>query len=291
MDSQQLKAFLAVVEHGSFSEAAEQLFLTQSAVSKRIQTLEQQLDTQLFERHNRSVSLSESGELLLPRAKHILQLMDDTQLQLTNLSGSVTGVLSMATSHHIGLHRLPPFLKDFARRYPQARLDLQFLGSEDAYRAVEQRSVELALTTLDSNASKQLQSWPLWQDELHFVVSREHPLANRIRTSLADLSQWPAILPEKDTITYRLVEQQFIEGGQKLHTSMPTNYLETIKMMVSVGLGWSVLPPSMIDDQLIVLDCDQPPLTRELGIIHLRNRPQSNAANAMMALLKSTPDI
>jgi len=291
MDSQQLKAFLAVAEHGSFSVASEHLFLTQSAVSKRIQSLEQQLDTQLFERHNRSVSLTESGQMLLPKARSILQLMDDTQLQISNISGTVMGQLAMATSHHIGLHRLPPYLKEFAKRYPQARLDLQFLGSEDAYDAVIERRVELALTTLDDQQPDEVEAYGLWDDQLFPVAAIDHPLTHKTNIKVAELAEWPAILPERDTITYRLVEQAMHHAGSQLQTRMPTNYLETIKMMVSVGLGWSVLPPSMIDEQLVKLDCQLPSLHRRLGIIRLKSRPRSNAANAMIGLLQRRRDI
>ncbi|WP_221794787.1 LysR family transcriptional regulator [Oceanobacter mangrovi] len=287
MDNQQLKAFLAVAESGSFSLAAESLFLTQSAVSKRIQTLEQQLSSQLFERHNRSVSLSESGKVLLPKARAILQLMDDTQLQLTNLAGAVSGTLSIATSHHIGLHRLPPVLKAFAREYPQARLDIHFLASEDAYQAVESRQVELALTTLHPDQTDHLHAEPLWQDKMLCVAAADHPLSQLTEVTLEHLADTPAILPEPGTITYQVVNEAFRDAGLPLNTLMPTNYLETIKMMVTAGLGWSVLPANMLDEHLVVLPWPIKTMQRQLGLIWLRHRPQSNAARAFIDMLAS----
>ena len=107
MDLANLNAFIAIAEAGSFSEAAERLHLTQPAVSKRIAGLEQQLDTRLFDRLGREVSLTEAGRALLPRAYQILYVLDDTRRALTNLNGEVSGRLTLATSHHIGLHRLP----------------------------------------------------------------------------------------------------------------------------------------------------------------------------------------
>lgn len=288
MVSQQLKAFLAVARHQSFSLAAEQLFLTQSAVSKRIQQLEQQLDSPLFERHNRSISLTESGQRLLPKAREILELMNDTQIQINNLAGSVEGTLSIATSHHIGLHRIPPFLKSFVRQYPAVRLDIRFLGSEDAYQAVEQRRVELALTTLDERQPDRVTAIPLWQDDMVCVCAPGHPLACQQQISLFSLAENVAILPEPDTITYRVVDAAFRDAGLTLETHMPTNYLETIKMMVSVGLGWSVLPSSMTDDQLFVLPWPGAPMIRPLGVIHLANRTLTNAASAFIALLSDS---
>ncbi|WP_163014523.1 LysR family transcriptional regulator, partial [Pseudomonas viridiflava] len=106
-----LNAFIAIAEIGSFSGAGERLHLTQPAISKRIAGLEQQLNVRLFDRLGREVSLTEAGRALLPRAYQILNVLDDTRRDLTNLTGEISGRLTLATSHHIGLHRLPPVLR------------------------------------------------------------------------------------------------------------------------------------------------------------------------------------
>src|SRR5690625_1031991 len=108
LDTQSLQAFLAVAESDSFSRAAEQLHLTQPAVSKRIATLETQIGARLFDRIGRRVTLTEAGQILLPRARQILIMVDDSRRALTNLEGQIAGSLTLATSHHVGLHRLPP---------------------------------------------------------------------------------------------------------------------------------------------------------------------------------------
>ncbi|MDK2776420.1 MAG: LysR family transcriptional regulator [Pseudomonadota bacterium] len=288
MDTQSLKAFLAVAEQQSFSHAAEHLHLTQSAVSKRIQQLELHLNTPLFDRHNRTVSLTEAGYALLPKARQILDLVADTELQLMNLEGEVSGTLSLATSHHIGLHRLPPLLREFTSRYPLAQLNLSFMGSERAYQAVNLRQVELALTTLDIDNPEpdELSVTALWQDDMVCVCAPDHPLASIPRLSLTDLSAVPAILPEPDTITFQLIERVFRRHGLTLHSPMPTNYLETIKMMVSVGIGWSLLPASMLDNQLHQLDWPGESVSRQLGLVHLKKRTLSNAATALIRILQ-----
>jgi len=133
MDLANLNAFIAVAETRSFSLAAERLHLTQPAVSKRIAALEAQLDVRLFDRLGREIGLTEAGRALLPRAYQILNVLDDTRRALTNLNGDIGGRLSLATSHHIGLHRLPPLLRAFTRAHPQVSLDIRFLDSEVAY--------------------------------------------------------------------------------------------------------------------------------------------------------------
>ncbi|CCK76014.1 MAG: LysR family transcriptional regulator [Oleispira antarctica] len=295
MDIQALTAFIAVAEHKSFSLAAEQLHLTQPAISKRIKGLEEQLNSPLFDRHNRSLSLTDTGHSLLPKAKEIVQLVRDTQLSMRNMNHQVEGRLKLGTSHHIGLHRLPPFLKSFVSQFPLAELNLSFMGSESAYQAVAQRKVELALTTLETsntnNSPEGMISEVLWHDKMVFVCAKEHPLNQLAHAQLRDLSTYPAILPEANTFTFKLLVEKFKQQNLTLHTPMPTNYLETIKMLVSVGLGWSLLPESMLDNAeeigLAELKIEQITLTRPLGFLYLQDRTLSNAAKAFIALIKA----
>ncbi|MDH5778224.1 MAG: LysR family transcriptional regulator, partial [Gammaproteobacteria bacterium] len=134
MDLNNLTTFVAVAETGSFSQTSEQLFLTQPAISKRIAALEDELGTSLFDRIGRSVSLTEAGQALLPRAHKILLEVEDSRRAISNLSGNISGKLSIGTSHHIGLHRLPPVLRQFNIAYPDVELDIHFMDSEEACR-------------------------------------------------------------------------------------------------------------------------------------------------------------
>ena len=118
MDIASLQAFVIVADSGSFSVAADQLHLTQPAISKRIAALETDLNVRLFDRLGRAVRLTEAGAVLLPRARRILSEVEDSRRALRNLAGTVAGSLIIATSHHIGLHRLPPVLRIFTAQYP-----------------------------------------------------------------------------------------------------------------------------------------------------------------------------
>ena len=148
MDTANLQTFIAAAELKSFSLAAEQLYLTQPAVSKRVATLEAELGTTLFDRIARRVSLTEAGRALLPRAKTILREIEDSRRLISNLTGTMAGQLNIGTSHHIGLHRLPPVLRQFSKSYPDVVLDLQFMDSEAACRAVQTGDLELGIVTL-----------------------------------------------------------------------------------------------------------------------------------------------
>ncbi|NIB41338.1 LysR family transcriptional regulator [Pseudomaricurvus alkylphenolicus] len=289
MDTQHLKAFLTVAQLSSFTLAAEQLHLTQPAISKRIASLEQQLNCKLFDRIGRDIHLTEAGRALLPRARTILQTVKDTEQALSNLSGHISGTLKLATSHHIGLHHLPQVLKYFTREHPEVVLELEFLDSEKAYSAVQRGEVELAMITLSPEDTDNTTATVLWPDPLAFVAAPDHPLTNEPNCELKNLSQYPAILPDPLTYTTQLIRKRFDAKRLPLQTTMATNYLETIKMLVSIGLGWSALPRTMLDEQLRELKIPGQSLQRNLGSIHHSARTLSNAAEAFLGALKQQP--
>ncbi|MEJ1376836.1 MAG: LysR family transcriptional regulator [Candidatus Sedimenticola sp. (ex Thyasira tokunagai)] len=283
MNTSALQAFVCVAENDSFSVAAEQLHLTQPAVSKRVATLEKELETPLFDRIGHKISLTEAGRQLLPRAQHMLLEMADIRRSISNLTGEVSGTLIMGTSHHIGLRRLPPALKEFSLNYPQVSLDIRFMDSESACNEVEHGELELAIVTLPTSSSPKLSTSIIWSDPLLFVIARDHPLATITTPKLEDLTHYPAVLAAKGTYTRGILEQALEPIGLPLQVGMATNYLETLRMMVSIGLGWSLLPESMVKgDNLRVLNIQELKLSRQLGSVTHRDRTLSNAARAMV---------
>jgi DNA-binding transcriptional LysR family regulator len=285
MDIDALHAFVEVAEQGSFSLAAETLHLTQPAVSKRISTLEDTLGLRLFDRLGRRVTLTEAGRALAPRARRLLLDLEDTRRAMAALDERVVGSLPIATSHHIGLHRLPSALRHFTQRYPDVRLDIRFIDSEDAFDAVAQGRIELGIITLPPSLPPRFRAIPVWHDPMNVVVCPDHPLAKDTRISLKQLASHAAILPSSNTFTRRIVQSLFQSARADINVAIETNYLETIRMMVSIGLGWSVLPASMLSDELMVLDVPRLQLSRTLGIVCHEEHSLSNAARAMIESL------
>ncbi len=291
IDIDSLKTFLTVSETGSFSKAAEQLYLTQPAISKRVAGLESSLHTRLFDRLGRSVTLTEAGHILRRRARQIVQELDDSRREIANLSTEISGDLRMATSHHIGLHRLPPILREFTAQHPHVELDLSFVDSESALRAVEDGTLEIAVVTLPIKNTPGINSETIWRDNLQFVAYSQHPLAQLTEPlTLQTLSTYQAILPAPNTHTRQLVDSLFAKNELQIQTRLSTNYLETIKMLVSIGLGWSVLPEIMLSSELKVLDITGKRIQRQLGIVWHPARTLSNAAKVMMALCRNYAD-
>ncbi len=287
MDIAALQAFLAVAETGSFSRAAERVFRTQPAVSKRIAALEAELGTRLFDRIGRAPRLTETGQALLVRARTVLRELDDARRSIANLSGAIAGELSMATSHHIGLHRLPPALKRFHDRYPGVRLDLRFMDSERACAAVAHGELELAVVTLPPKPLPPLRIEKIWDDPLAIVVSPQHPLATHPAPG-RQLVSYPAILPGPGTYTREIILKALGPLRDRIQVGMTTNYLEVLKMLAAIGIGWSVLPRTMIDAGLKVVQIKNMTIQRELGIVTHAARTLSNAGQAMIRIVKES---
>ena len=285
MDTHSLQVFIAVADSGSFTGAGEQLFLTQPAISKRIAQLEEQLGSRLFDRIGRQIHLTEAGQTLLPRARAVLREMEDISRSIANLSGQIAGPLRIGTSHHIGLHRLPPTLRHFSRAYPQVQLDIHFIDSEEAFEGVLHGDLELGIVTLPPTPDPRVHQRCIWHDPLVFMAAPDHPLAHQQSVSLRMLTEYSAILPSPVTFTRRIVEELFRRQRLSLDIAMSTNYLETIHMMVAIGLGWSVLPASMLDDQVVQLPVKGNQIERQLGIVSHPSRSPSNAARALIGLL------
>ena len=196
MNTADLVAFIEVARFESFSLAAEKLHFTQPAISKRVSNLEEMLGVNLFDRVGRRVQLTEAGRALFPRARQWLLDFDDIKKSVADVEGEVSGILKIGTSHHIGLHRLPPTLRAFSQQHPQVQLDIQFIDSE-AYEAVLSGDLELGIVTLPPIADNRLVAEEIWDDPLAFVAGKDHVLAQKAYIHLSDLTAHPAILPYK----------------------------------------------------------------------------------------------
>ena len=286
MQISQISAFLAVAELQSFSLAAERLHITQPAVSKRIRQLEDNMKTTLFDRIGKKSILTPNGQALKPHAERILLEVKTYKTNLSHQQDKPSGILSLATSHHVGLHRLPQILRDFKIEYPQVDLDLHFMDSEDACVAIASNELELAIVTLPEIPDDRLILQPIWIDQLQIVLAPDHPLSSSSAISSDDLLEFPAILPSAGTFTRKIINTYFATSNDSMKIILETNYLETIKVMVSANLGWSMLPISMLDNSVISRPLSGLEIKRTLGIVTRKSRTLSASSEAMITMLQ-----
>ena len=287
MDYDQLITFSNLAKTGSFSTTADKLNITQPAVSKRIALLESNLNCVLFDRIGKQNKLTAAGELALTRVNRILGESKELRNDIENMSEHVSGHLVISTSHHIGLHRLPEILKQYVRQYPDVELDMRFRDSEIAFDDVVQGKSALAIATLPAQITdSRISSYPLWLDKLSLVCAVNHPLTRISKLNLKDLESYSAILPGDETFTRRIINKYFNTNSLSLNIAFETNYLETIKVMVASGLGWSVLPEILAGDDLHIIPLKSLKLTRMLGVMINSQMSVTNSSTAMISLLK-----
>ena len=286
MNTTNLTTFITVMQTGSISGAAEKLFITQPAVSKRIKNLEDEFNVTLFDTLGRGIVPTQAASELLPHAKRWLDDYDNFKINIQNSQQTVSGKLVIGTSHHIGLHHLPPVLKQFIQLYPAVQLEVHFVDSESAHKSVLDGDLSLAFLTLPPVYDKRLAYHTLWSDPLYFVTGTLSSLAKKTNVSLEELAHYSAILPAANTFTSQITLAEFAKQNLKPYATMTTNPLESIRMLVSVGLGWSVLPQTLINQDLARIDMAKNlELQRYLGVVVNPNLTRSASVDALMQLL------
>lgn len=280
------EAFVKVMETGSISIAAELLFITQPAVTKRIHSLEDYFGVKLFESAGRGIQPTHAAHSLLPKVKTWLNELGEIHHTLSHEQTQVQGRLKIGTSHHIGLHHLAEPLKKFVQLFPQVTLDVHFVDSEQAHEQVLAGELELAFLTLPPAGDDRLSYVTIWNDPLVFVSAPFHPLAKHTQLNLEDLIAYPSLLPAAQTYTSQITLSEFEKNGLKPKITMSNNPLESIRMLVSIGLGWSVLPKTFLNEDLKQLDLNLK-MNRQLGMVWHPARIQSRAAEELIQLMKN----
>ena len=280
------EAFVKVMETGSISLAAEQLFITQPAVTKRIHSLEDYFGVKLFESAGRGVQATHAAHSLLPKVKNWLNELGDIHHTLSHEQDQVQGKLKIGTSHHIGLHHLPQHLKHYVQHFPNVKLDVHFVDSEQAHEQVLAGDLELAFLTLPPQGDERLNYVTIWNDPLVFVAAPFHPLAQKQNLTLEDLIEYPSLLPAIQTYTSQITLAEFEKKGLKPKITMSNNLLESIRMLASIGLGWSVLPKTLLNQDLAQLDIPFE-MNRQLGMVWHPGRTQSRAVQELIDMMKA----
>ena len=295
MDLYQLAYFRKVAQTRSISRAAEELLITQPAVSKQIRALEEELGEKLFDRIGKRIFLTKTGEVLLSHVEKILRAVDEAKTAVRDLSGECSGELVIGTSDHISLHRLPNILKAYITAFPKVDLKLRCHRSETVIEMVAKNLVDLGVVTLPGIAQN-LVSRVIWEDPMSLVFPKGHPLASIEKITLHDIASLGLILPEPGTTTRRKIDTAFERKRVLPKVSMEVAYIETIKGLVKAGLGISILPDKAVEQEtksgvLVKAPIQGAVFTRELGVVYLKDKFLSLPAVEFMNLLerKQTP--
>lgn len=239
LNLQLLEQFVALARTKNFTRAAEELHLSQSALSRAIQKLEDQLGQPVFERKPREVVLTELGELLLERAKHILQLMEDTFSELSEAGRR--GRIRLGTIPTIAPYFLPGLLSSFAKKHSDIAVIVQEDTTENLIKRCSHGEVDLAILALPLLA-KNLEVEPLFDEELLLVVPVGHPLASSKTVAIDAVEHFPFVmLNEAHCLTDNIASFCRRKAVQPV-TVERTSQLATVQELVSLGHGVSIVP-------------------------------------------------
>ena len=241
-----LQIFSDLVDTGSFSRTAEKNFVSQSAVSQRLKALETEYGQTLIDRGQGrgKVSATVAGELLYAGAKTLLQSASALDAELRQLSDEVAGTVRVATVYSVGLHALPPRLKPFLAAYPQVNVRLEYEQTYKVYDDVVNGTVDIGIVACPL-AKRGLEVVPFAEEEMVLVCAPEHPLAGT-KASLRQLDGLAFIAFAADIPTRRLVDQRLQAAGVQVKIVSTFDNIETIKNLVEIGSGVSILPADTV---------------------------------------------
>jgi DNA-binding transcriptional LysR family regulator len=286
----QLQYFESVSRHLHFTRAAEELNVAQPSVSQQIRKLEAELGLPLFHRVKRRVVLTEAGTVFLPRARAVLQLLDEARVAMRDLHGMQKGSLSVGATPSVGTHLLPTALATFSRQQPGIALTFHEGGSRNLVKLLEEGELDLAVV-IQPIRHPALQTIPLMQEELLLAVPRDHPLAQRQSVDLTELQDEPFVMLREGA--YDLRDQTVAacrRAGFVPRVALNGGEMDSVPCFVAAGLGVTILPAMVLRDLvrtegLVAIAIRAPRLVRSLVIAHRRDRSLSNAAREFALVL------
>ena len=239
LENFRLVVFRAVAERGSFRKAAEELYLTQPAVSLQIKALEEELGVQLFDRTGAKIALTTAGSVLLRYAIESRELFANAEREISAISGEQAGTLALGASTTIAQYVLPSLLGAFRKHYPRVAITLVSGNTETIVHALEAQSIALGLLEGPAH-SRDVHVVPFLVDELVLIAPSAHEWAERGTIRVEELADAPLLMREPGSGTRNVVETALTRAGIKrssLNVVMELDSTESIKSAVEAGLG------------------------------------------------------
>jgi len=286
MRLEQLQAFLAVVETGSFQKAAQKCGLTQSTISRQIQGLEAEVGLPLVHRSSQA-KLTVGGDRFLPHARKICQEWQNALQEIAEIRDGRQPELCVAAVHSVCTHQLPPVLQRFCQDYPEVQLRITALGSDRALKVLKDGLVDVAIVMYNRFLSNtpDMVVQILYDELIKVLMAANHPLSHHETVSWKDLAQYPQVVYKDGYGMQRIVQEQFMRRGLALKTAMELNTPDAFRGMVRQGemitlLAESELVEASSDPTLTIRSIAansshaDPPLTRQIALITTSDRLQ-----------------
>jgi DNA-binding transcriptional LysR family regulator len=290
MEITQLEFFLSVVEEGSFSKAADRVFRTQPAVSIAIRRLEEEIGSPLFDRSQKTPTLTDAGNLLLDYARRIVALRDQARDVVAELKALDRGRVRVGANESTSLYLLPPIILEYTGSHPNVKVEIYRHVSESLPREVLDRNVDFALLAFEPH-DRDLRSFPILKDELVLIASPAHPLAARKSVTVKELGGESFLAHNVKTASRQKVIEVFAQNHTPLNITLELATVETIKRFVQLKIGLAFVPRMCVSEEvdrgsLAVIPVQGLTYRRTLWVTHRRHVTFSHAAQAFLKVLR-----
>jgi len=294
MHVENFKIFSDLVESQSFSRAAKLNGITQSAVSQQLRAMEKHFNVLIVDRSQKQFRLTREGGKLYDSAKEILHLYEKLSSELQEMKKVISGTIHISTVYSIGLHELPPYIKEFLQEFPSVNVRVEYRRSNLVYEDVLHNSVDLGLIAYPAKM-RQLETIPFQEDQLVVICSPDHALAKRKEVDLKDLEKYKFVSFDQDIPTRKATDTLFREAKLDIEPVMEFDNIETVKRAVEIDAGIAIVPQTTIlneTEQGLLHSCNikGKKVVRPLAIIHRKGRVLTPAIKKFITLL-TTKDL
>ncbi len=294
IDSRQLLAFKTLAETGSFTLAAKQLNLTQSAVSHSIKALEDDLGCPLINRLGRKIHLTEAGDIFLAAAERIHQRMQSVRGELEALSRWGAGRLRIGAGTTACQYILPTVIREFRQTFPDCQLSISPNDAKELMEELRGNEIDLALT-LSPQTTDDIDSQTVFEDHLQFAVAPSHEWASRKIAPNSEIDEQTFVTYSKGSLTFESIRRHFRAEGNSFNKVIELGSMEAIKELVKIGIGVGILAPwvaqkEIADGSIHLLAPSRKQLKRTWGVCYLKGRRLSLMEETFIGLCESVCD-
>jgi len=293
MADRRLQVFQTVARLLSFTKAAEELHMTQPAVTFQVRQLEEQFNTRLFDRTHNRISLTDAGKRVYECAERIFELYAEMDNSVRELTGDISGVLILGASTTVAEYMLPALLGDFKDKNPEVTIRLKVANTDGIVSMVENNAIDLGIVEAPVN-NKNLVVEKCRMDQLVVIVPPGHELSGHDSVSLEALIQHPFICREEGSGTREVMIEHMNDEGlntSDLNVAMELGSLEAIKGAVEAGMGVSILSRATISKELrlgslVAINLD-PPINRPFSFVHQKQKFRVRAMEELLSFARN----
>ncbi len=292
LDSRQLNMFTILAKTGSFTRAADELHLSQSAVSHAIKALESDVGCLLFDRAGKKATLTQAGEQLLKRTENILRQMEEARQELQGLSRWGRGRLRIGATLAVCQYILPSIMREFRESFPHCDVSVVPGDTPEVLHLLQERQLDLCFS-LEPPKNSNLRFRHLFTDELEFLVDPLHPWAKSRRVQRKDIERQNFIFYKRGSLTFDLITRYFRAHNYPMRAYHEVGSMEAIKELVKLGLGISLLSPWISQEEieetgsLVSLPMGRDKIQRRWGISSPKDRRFSLPEETFIGLCQS----